>query len=687
MAGSIPREVLSEHFQERLAGKRLVGALFLTFEFDPGFFEQEVLPVILDTPVSHTQVPRLLQLEDALRSVDEGVAVFYDWSGLRASSYTAPRLDIARLPVRVPSGIFHPKNVLLLTEDLDPDDEGTKRERLLVATLSANLTRSGWWENVEACHIEELEAGSATRLKDALLALIGRLERLTANEAARDVLGPYRQFLNGLEQAATKSKGGWLASHFYVNGGGQGDDLAAFLKAHIPRGSGYRMEVISPFFDAHGTSSPLTALEKALQPDEIRVFLPHDASGVAQCSAELFDYVQSLGDHVNWAALPDDMLGLGRSAEAGRRSVHAKVYRVFKPHPKTEYVFVGSVNLTAPGHSGSGGNVETGVLVQVEPPSRPDFWLRSLKGKPKTFKSARSEDDAAAQSALPVQVRFSWKTREASVRWDGDKPVPLVTLLGTGGPLGEPIRCAQRAWKPLPATLVERLASELTSTSIVTARTDEGGESILLVQEEDMPLKPELARTLPLRDILHYWSLLKPDQRQAFLESRAQQLSPGELEGLMAPLDDGAKSEDDIFERCAGIFHAFTQLEGRVHTALEEKRSQQAAALVFGERFDSLRTVLDRVVEGAHPSLPGQEMTPVDRYLVLLCAVQVCEKLRKDAREFWDSYHAQAQVVLAKLEERAALRVALCAGDHQMAAFMDWFDHWFLRRAEPVVQP
>lgn len=41
----IPRAVLSEHFQERMKGRRLRSAVFLTFQFDPGFFEQEVLPV------------------------------------------------------------------------------------------------------------------------------------------------------------------------------------------------------------------------------------------------------------------------------------------------------------------------------------------------------------------------------------------------------------------------------------------------------------------------------------------------------------------------------------------------------------------------------------------------------------------------------------------------------------------
>ena len=35
----IPHAVLSEHFQERLNERRLISAVFTTYEFDPGFFE------------------------------------------------------------------------------------------------------------------------------------------------------------------------------------------------------------------------------------------------------------------------------------------------------------------------------------------------------------------------------------------------------------------------------------------------------------------------------------------------------------------------------------------------------------------------------------------------------------------------------------------------------------------------
>src|SRR5688572_3125556 len=122
--------------------------LFLTFQFDPGFFELEVLPALLDVPVSHAEVPRLLQLEAALRDLPYGVTVIYDLAGLCVSDQS-PRLDIRRIPARVRTGIFHPKNVLVLTEDADVAPDGARGRRLLVAALSANLTRAGWWENVE----------------------------------------------------------------------------------------------------------------------------------------------------------------------------------------------------------------------------------------------------------------------------------------------------------------------------------------------------------------------------------------------------------------------------------------------------------------------------------------------------------------------------------------------------------
>lgn len=682
--GAIPSEVLSEYLQQRLSGKRLLGALFLTFEYDAGFFEQEILPVILDVQVSHAVVPRLLQLEDALRGVRHGVTVFYDQRGLITSDTKAPRLDVRRLPIRLRKGIFHPKHVFLLTEDrADEEGQGGTR-RLFVATLSANLTRAGWWSNVEACHVEELEDRRNTRMREPLLLLLRRVRQLSDSPVASSALQPYLAFVSRLVQLPRKRNQGRLAPHLYVGGVPGGDDLSTFLRTHIPADGGYRVELISPFFDKAPASSPLATLRKAIKPSTMRVFLPRDASGAAQCSEAMFAHVRDLDDKVEWGLLPGDLLSGGKRKDAAARHVHAKVYRIFKPHPKTEYLFVGSCNLTAPGHSGQGGNLETGVLVQVDPDRRPDFWLQPLKKDPSKFEPQVAEEDSALEDVLPVQVRYDWKDGAAFVLWQG-KGFTQLQLAGTGGALGEPVEITTRDWTSMSEATAAALREELTSTSIVRVQTADEREAMVLVQEEGMELKPELVRSLPVRDILMYWALLKAEQRQAFIERRLDELSPGEASQVMAPLDDGQKVGNDIFEQSAGIFHAFATLERRIDEALADQRPHQAAALVFGERFDSLPTVLARLSAGTRLSTDDSRLSEVERYLILMCAVQLTARLEASAQEFWADNLAHAKRLDDALAGRMQLRENLCASDPAaMPAFMDWFDHWFLKRAEPL---
>src|ERR1700751_1465431 len=99
MAAIPPHEVLSEHLASRLQGRRLVAAVFLTFRFDPKFFERDILPVFLDLPLSHAEEIKVVQLDDALRSVPKRIAVYYDQNGIVSEAGSA-KLDVARIPVR-----------------------------------------------------------------------------------------------------------------------------------------------------------------------------------------------------------------------------------------------------------------------------------------------------------------------------------------------------------------------------------------------------------------------------------------------------------------------------------------------------------------------------------------------------------------------------------------------------------
>jgi len=160
-----------------------------------------------------------VQMEDLLREVRYGVAVYYDQNGLAADAKSA-RLDVRRIAVRHSTGIFHPKNIFALLETIEPDKNGYHAQTLIVASMSANLTRAGWWENVEVCHIEQVEDGELTRLKDDIFGLLEGLERRVFEKAAdgHAALKAIKAFLRSTAQRQLRSSGGLLETHFFDGG-------------------------------------------------------------------------------------------------------------------------------------------------------------------------------------------------------------------------------------------------------------------------------------------------------------------------------------------------------------------------------------------------------------------------------------------------------------------------------------
>lgn len=105
------------------------------------------LPILFDKPFHQVEKVRRIKLEDALRTLDE-IAVYYDRSALSQEAQPA-QLDFQRIDVGRDTGAFHPKLIFLLVENKPQEDEepDPKDVNLLVAALSANLTRTGWWES------------------------------------------------------------------------------------------------------------------------------------------------------------------------------------------------------------------------------------------------------------------------------------------------------------------------------------------------------------------------------------------------------------------------------------------------------------------------------------------------------------------------------------------------------------
>lgn len=671
----IPHAVLSDYFRDVIKGRNLHSAVFLTYKYDSGFFEKEILPIFLDIPLSHVEVIRLAQLEEALSTIPGQVAVYYDANGLVSSDAGSAKLDIRRIPVQHNTGIFHPKNVFLLVDSEDIDEQGNRPQTLIVVSLSANLTRSGWWENVEVCYAEEIEEGDKTRIKDDIIDFLEGLRRKTSAEKEHVALRHIATFLKkSTEQHLMKSQAGQLHNHFYGGGRSVADFLDETAGKFI---KGAYLEIISPYYDDAYECEPLKTLIDRFQPKEVRICIPYSLSGEVSCHKKLFESVSKLPG-VRWGRLGKDLLQRGKSENAGERFVHAKLYRFFTQSPKREIYFVGSVNMTSAAHDVKG-NVETGVLVDLVPERRPYFWLSCDEIVPTQFKVSTEDDESADYCGTKLNLRYLWDQNCAQAFWDAPGKSPALRIEARGILMGRLVDLPSREWVNLAPEMIQRIGQMLSEISLFDVYEENKNPSLLLVQEEGMSHKPSLLLRLSVTDILRYWSFLTADQRAAFIEARAPELA---FTGQGADLVTKAKialDESTIFDRFAGYFHAFGCLERAVKAALDENRDREANYRLFGKKYDSLGTLLDRIVSAERSE------DDIENYVIILCAQQMCRELKRLYPDYWGAHDFDVIALNARFKNMESIRERLLEKNPKnFIDFLEWFEFWFLKRAESV---
>ncbi|GAA2331930.1 hypothetical protein [Dactylosporangium salmoneum] len=651
MSDAIPHRVLTDAVQAAVDGRRVVAAVFCTFRFEPGFFEQEVLPVLFDRTLHHNSHIRRLQLEDALRPLSGKVAVYYDPRALVEGDRGPAVLDVRRIPVLPSTGFFHPKLVLVLIEDAQG------RRELVVVTGSANLTQAGWWHNVECVHVECLRAEEPAALRDGLMGLLGHVSALAEHFKPHTPLDEIRDFLAALPRESRR--------RFLANGRVGGRSLPQlFEDAAGADLHGLDLEIISPYLDA---PAPLEQLLSRFQPNRWRILLPEDRD-TAVCPEQLFDWVRQHGG--TWGRLPGAVTA-GGDPKARQRTVHAKTYRFFGPD--REFVFVGSFNLTRPAHQAAG-NVESGVL--VDGPAgrrRRRFWLEEVTERP-VFARAAGEDEDGGYDLIPLAVRYDWAEHRAEVLWGGDGPSPILRAEEGGLPVFEVRDLPPETWTPLPAEATDALAARLRQSSMLTVH-DGPRCGIVLVLETGMAHRPSVLVDLTAAEILRYWSLLSPEQRDAVIAEHGRAL----IDHTDAPVPAEPGGADTIFDRFAGVFHGFAALARSVTEALSEGRDEEARYRMFGAKYDSLPVLVERVAR-------DEAGDPVDRYLMVLCARQVADRIRRDWPDFWAGDPAGTTRLETALTVQDALRRGIVdSNGPDMDGFLNWYEAHFLH--ESAEQP
>ena len=679
-----PEAVLSLQLVEAVRGRHLRSAVFTTFNFDPGFFELQVLPLLFSQSFSQVDKVRLLQLEVALRDVDH-LAVYYDRGALSQDAEPA-RLDYRRIDVRQATGVFHPKLAfLLLDEPNEPGNDMSEMRQyqsLLVACLSANLSRAGWWENIECAHIEEIQdrdrAPERVPYRRDLLGVLRRIRACAAEGDDHHALDAVHAFLLrrvSVERYANARAGGrW---HTRLFGGERKLNLADWL---TDLGLGCRewnLEVISPYFDACG-AAPLKQLTEMIVPRETRVYLPRDADGEALVTEHAYRATAAL-DGVRWAEFPDDITRRSGRVSGERlapRRVHAKVYRFWRKEGG-DVVLVGSVNCTSPAHRhrrhGGPVNLEAAFLVDVSDEKLPRrWWLKPLERDAERFtEAAPDEADGLDNPPFGISIRYDWGERTLAVRFEREMALPIKVTDISGRCLFNMQHGDVERWCVLDEKAADAVRNSLTSGSFVVMRRDDARWRVL-VREEGMAHRPSILSELNPDEILEYWSLLSVEERAAFIERHAA--FGEEIEGIPAvERGDPLEAGDTLFDRFAGIFHAFGCLRRNMEKALEDGRHKDAEMRLLGAKYDSLPELLQKMLE-------LKDGDPVLGYITFLTAKQIRDSLENLEPDFFRDRKSLVRkldrLIAAGIERRDRI---FSHEDVQARAFLDWFEPVFLK--------
>jgi hypothetical protein len=664
--------VISDELSSYLTNSVVKAALFTTYTFDPEFFELEVIPLLLPGNRAFSSDSRVkqFQVREALRESQISLDVFYDLPMYRREGSCSPSMEYQFHGVHRGNNAFHAKLALILVHD---NDYG--QDCLMVAAGSNNLSRSGWWSNIECLHWEMVwPKTSSRRFLDQLIADVNWLRderRLdsTRQVSALDQIATYLQTCTGAADAAD-------VSYYGLTDVTRQGSFQGFLRRESQRRWDYdnlTLEIISPFF-ANDVNNVEHEFFFKLGVRNIHLLLPQDNDENALCHQRYFDHINEQ-DGIAWAKWADGTSTQLKLKGQVFRPLHAKVYHFY--NGKESWGFVGSVNFT---HKAMRDNVEAGFLVKFDSPT-PLLTPIRRPGSIEKFEvpmellPGLAEDEE--QKALPrIDLAYDWTEQLLTGITDSHMSytVSILTPEGRAAVHDWPITGTQRAFEG-DITELEKLLrnGSLVKVSGFNSRSGESfpAHTVMLMQT-GWSHKPLELPDLTAAEILAIYASLTPEQRARSVDAHLirKLILAGEAGDMTLPIDDlGA---DQFFSEYAEIFNAFRHLRKRLDIAQENDNQAIVDYYLTGTGMDSLPTLIDQV------TAPENATSAVTAYLVVLCAREIYQDsaFRKRRRVKGLLAQLRKQIRALKSSDSIKLENNTAAGRR---TFFDWFEKQFFR--------
>lgn len=568
-------ELLKDQLLEQIGDAKVKAVLFHTFNFDPRFFENYVLPIFIKEAEFGNEVIRnniLLR-----RYISEGnvppITVYCDF--FAKSQEAAPNMGYEVRCVRLPEKPghicnFHPKQIFLLLQ------KGGV-ETLLVVTGSGNLTQNGWSENLEVFSCLELKRHHF-RPRSTNTNLIERLINQTCSLSGNNDYSlaeieimrflPYTQpSLPGLFHSLENS-------------------LWNFLKGQIQEIQSFEsVEIISPYFSIDNE------LLKNFQQQNLKVkcLLPKMRNGEAAISKETMAVLRDAG--VEWCRWKSNNKNL-------ERALHAKIYRFLGPN--SEMTVVGSVNFTNPGTigfnaKGNTGNVEAAEIHhQTKLHSKPDSWFESmLESELEQLSFIDLQDieftEGQAFHRNPPDLVFTLDWKEKTLRWTLGKEKRLIRFFKL-------LNQAELHDRPHTRILKLEDLRKLSRNALIEIEVKDGEVwypySFFPIQIN--VLSKPLEKSLSIQDILAMWNSVDSDVLRSILVSEIAEI----ITDASGIVDSSRLERMPILNELASHFNGIIQLERRLFAhPIDGKKLEDIFYYLLTENIDTLPHYLKLVQE------------------------------------------------------------------------------------------
>ena len=420
------KSTITSELAERLMNQRVIASVFTTYNFEPEFFELDVIPELLapSIPYSADERVKLFQVREALRESGLKLDVFYDLPIFRQSADRSPQMEYLCHGVHMGNAAFHAKNIYLLVENKE-----NSQQSLLVASGSNNITRAGWWNNVEVQHWEEIISGEVqraflNRIKEDIVWLKAKIKIQTS--ATMTLI---ENFLNSCRGSNAADP-----VHYFPL---RSNKLFSFLNTlngkPIDQYQNWSMEIISPYFPDNAKSNLHSKFFSSFGIKNITLFLPRNQDGEALCHSEYYEYINE-SENIDWGEWHDDMKKALAMNDQPFRTTHAKIYHFY--NGRQSWVFVGSVNFT---YKAINENIESGYFVRHGGRGKP--FLQQLEPDAVENFLHPSDEESGVKApetgnTLPeLHISYDWVSKELTGRTGKENTYDVQFLNAENNPV------------------------------------------------------------------------------------------------------------------------------------------------------------------------------------------------------------------------------------------------------------